>query len=209
MLALVPWLAHAQGRRGFHNKIYIVPTPGAVTIDGKLDDWDLSPQIMICVADETMEMQSARFAMMYDAEALYLSAVVKDPSPMLNRHDPKVEPDRAWDADVCQIYLCTDPALGFPVEKYGYVDGIVPEAGWFPVTFEVANDGPGFTGIVELSPGGFNQGQQRRLAIELPTGTTKRFVIPAFAASRPMPVESNSKTNVPIDVPPPRTLCLT
>jgi hypothetical protein len=63
-------------------------------------------------------------------------------------------------------------------------DGLVPEAGWFPVTFEVANDGPGFTSVVELAPGGFSQGQERRMTVELPTGTTKRFVIPTFAGHR-------------------------
>src|SRR6266852_791938 len=39
----------------------------------------------------------------------------------------------------------------------GY-DGILPEASWFPVSFEVQNDGPSFTGVVEVSPGQFDQG---------------------------------------------------
>lgn len=109
----------ADGRRGFHQKVYVVPAPKKVTIDGKLNEWDLSGQILISVADETAEMQSSRFAMMYDKDALYVSAIVKDPSPLLNRHDPKVEPGRAWDADACQIYLTTDPSLGYPIQKGG------------------------------------------------------------------------------------------
>src|SRR5438874_8854963 len=48
-------------------------------------------------------------------------------------------------------------------------DGIVPEASWFPVVCEVKNDGPTFTGTVELTSG--NQNQTRRITVELPTGT--------------------------------------
>ena len=62
-------------------------------------------------------------------------------------------------------------------------DGIVPEASWFPVTFEVYNDGPSFTGMVEISPNQY-QSQRRFAVVEFPTGTLKRFSIPAFSASR-------------------------
>ena len=36
MVALATGVARADGRRGFHQKIYAVPTPGKVTIDGGL-----------------------------------------------------------------------------------------------------------------------------------------------------------------------------
>src|SRR6266699_1938439 len=65
----------------------------------------------------------------------------------------------------------------------GY-DGILPEASWFPVSFEVQNDGAPFTAVVEIAPGQFNQNQTRLMTVELPTGTMKRFVIPVFSASR-------------------------
>ena len=65
----------------------------------------------------------------------------------------------------------------------GY-DGILPEASWFPVSFEVQNDGLPFTGIVEFSPGQFNQGQTRLMKIELPKGTLKRFVMPVYSGNR-------------------------
>src|SRR2546425_8808126 len=65
----------------------------------------------------------------------------------------------------------------------GY-DGIMPEASWFPVAFEIQNDGPSFTGMVEISPGQFNQNQTRLMAVELPTGTMKRFVVPVYSANR-------------------------
>jgi hypothetical protein len=64
----------------------------------------------------------------------------------------------------------------------GY-DGIIPEGSWFPVMFEVKNDGPPFTATVEVDGGQFNAGQVRRMAVELPTGTLKRFVIPMFSTT--------------------------
>src|SRR5262245_39459209 len=65
----------------------------------------------------------------------------------------------------------------------GY-DGIVSEASWFPVVCEIKNDGPSFTGTIELTPGNYNQGQSVRLSVELPTGTLKRLAIPVFSATR-------------------------
>jgi len=62
----------------------------------------------------------------------------------------------------------------------GY-DGVVPQGSWFPMGFEVQNDGPAFTALVEVAPGQFNSSQTRTMTVELPTGTTKRFVIPTFA----------------------------
>src|SRR5437870_7896461 len=70
-------------------------------------------------------------------------------------------------------------ALQFDV-FLGY-DGIIPEASWFPLVCEAKNDGPTFTGTVELSSG--NQGLTRRMTVELPTGTLKRFVLPVFSTT--------------------------
>src|SRR6266850_3368568 len=65
----------------------------------------------------------------------------------------------------------------------GY-DGTVREASWFPVVCEIKNDGPPFTGVVEVSPGDYGKGQTQQMPVELPTGTVKRLVIPAFASGR-------------------------
>jgi hypothetical protein len=116
-LAVTAW---ADNGRGLHKKVYAVPCPGKVKIDGKLNDWDLSGQIFIYVVQETSEMQSARYAMMYDKQALYFSGEVRDSSPMMNRHDPNIDPDRAWDADVCQLFLSLDPKQGYPVNKASF-----------------------------------------------------------------------------------------
>ena len=86
MSAGVSWAETGLGR---HKQLYAVPAPGHVTIDGKLDDWDLSGQIEMFTISETKEVQSAKFAVMYDRENLYLCGVVRDPSPMMNRQDPR------------------------------------------------------------------------------------------------------------------------
>jgi len=73
-------------------------------------------------------------------------------------------------------------ALQFDV-FLGY-DSLVPEASWFPVVCEIKNDGPAFMGVVEVTGGQFDDGQTRRLEVELPTGTLKRVVVPVFSTAR-------------------------
>ena len=62
-------------------------------------------------------------------------------------------------------------------------DGIVREAGWFPVAVEVQNDGPPFSATFEISSSQMGGGQTRRQVVELPTNTRKRFVLCGFAGS--------------------------
>jgi hypothetical protein len=59
----------------------------------------------------------------------------------------------------------------------GY-DGIVPQGSWFPIAFEVFNDGDPFVAELEVAPNNFNSGQTRSMIVELPRGTTKRFILP-------------------------------
>jgi len=108
-----PALAEEPGR-GRHNRGFIVPAPDKVKIDGDLSDWDRSGELRVYPTAATSAMRNARFSMMYDAEAIYIGAVVTDDSPMMNRHDPGVRPDWAWDADVCQVRLVMDPTRGYP-----------------------------------------------------------------------------------------------
>ncbi|MBM3836397.1 MAG: hypothetical protein FJ398_00290 [Verrucomicrobia bacterium] len=63
----------------------------------------------------------------------------------------------------------------------GY-DSVVREASWFPIACEVFNDGPTFNAYLELSAANLRADQVRRVAMELPTNTRKRFVIPMFAS---------------------------
>lgn len=109
-----PTLANDNGR-GRHKQLYAVPTPGKVTIDGNLDDWDLSGQIEMFVIQATRGTMNAKFAVMYDADAIYLGADVNDPNPMMNMRSPETEPREGWNADSCQFRLTTDPKVGYPM----------------------------------------------------------------------------------------------
>jgi len=51
---------------------------------------------------------------------------------------------------------------------------------WFPVTFEILNDGPTFAGQVELRPR-FGDNPVYRFDVELATNTRKRFTLAVFA----------------------------
>ncbi|MHC1769963.1 MAG: FlgD immunoglobulin-like domain containing protein [Verrucomicrobiia bacterium] len=109
--------AEDQGGRARNKRIFIVPPPGPVAIDGRLDDWDVSGQIEVFVTQETAGTMSARIAAMFDEEALYLSGDFRDPTPMMNQHDPLVNAEKAWDADALQFRLVLDPKLGFPIHE--------------------------------------------------------------------------------------------
>src|SRR5436190_20849592 len=65
----------------------------------------------------------------------------------------------------------------------GY-DGVTSQGGFFPAVFEVFNDGPTFNAVIELLPSQFNQGQLRRVPVELPTGTLKRIGVPIFSSEQ-------------------------
>jgi hypothetical protein len=95
---------------------------------------------------------------------------------------------RCWPATLLASWLigllvcCTaDAAVRFDM-FVGY-DGIVPQGSWFPIAFEAQNDGPTFIATVEVTPGQFNSTQTRTMTVELPSGTTKRFIIPTFNAA--------------------------
>lgn len=108
----------AQGNdngRGRHKQLYAVPAPKKVVIDGKLNEWDLSGQIEMFVIQATRGTMNAKFAVMYDANAIYLGADVNDPNPMMNMRDPRTDPFQGWNADSCQFRLTTDPKVGYPI----------------------------------------------------------------------------------------------
>ena len=84
------------------------------------------------------------------------------------------------------LFLVALPGLqaaGLRFDVFPGYDNLVPDQGWFPITCEIQNDGPGFTGIVEVSAQSIGRNQNRRLRVDLPTGTLKRVVIPVFTAA--------------------------
>ncbi len=114
---VVPSLVSADGvmTEGRHQYISVVPAPGPVTIDGKLDDWDLSGEILTYENPEFAAKRFARTAMMYDKDYLYVSAYFLDTHPMHHLVDGHVDADRGWDGDCLQLKINTDP-IGYPIK---------------------------------------------------------------------------------------------
>jgi len=84
-------------------------------VDGNLKDWDLSGAIE-CAFDESLRPRfTAKLAFMHDRDALYIGGRVNDDTPLVNRHDPKIEPEKGWDADALQVRLCSDPKAAYPL----------------------------------------------------------------------------------------------
>jgi hypothetical protein len=83
---------------------------------------------------------------------------------------------------ICAFAFSARAALQFDV-FLGY-DGVVPNGTWIPVVCEVKNDGPSFNGVVEVDSDSGSSGQKRRMLVELPTGTLKRFTIPVISTTR-------------------------
>ena len=102
-----------------HQEIHVVPTPAGVTIDGKLDDWDLSGANLMFLDESSKEAYSVRGAMMYDRDYLYFGAHVKDPTPMINNYTFGGQVNMAWNADAIQIFLLSNPDIRSNVSTQG------------------------------------------------------------------------------------------
>lgn len=89
--------------------MHAVPVPGTITIDGKLNDWDLSGQMLMCYDVHTLvDVYSAKVAFMYDADNLYISISWKDRAPLGNIHDPLYSASEGWAGDSVQLRIRTD-----------------------------------------------------------------------------------------------------
>lgn len=104
-----------ENGNGLHARMFAVPVPGTVVIDGKLDEWDRSGELKSFVMAATSDQQFGKLAVMYDADAIYLGGEVRKTIPFINRHAPESNGDRAWDADSVQFRLSMDASLGYPI----------------------------------------------------------------------------------------------
>lgn len=99
----------------------------------------------------------------------------------------RILPRTRWLAGCLALFLLVPAAsakIQFDVFA-GYGDagtGHVRTGGWFPIGFEVMNDGPSFEAVIEVTSGQLS-GQTLRVPVELPTNTRKRLVIPAFSTA--------------------------
>ena len=113
--------AGAHATQTDNHGLHAVPTTGAVVTDGKLNDWDLSGQTLMCYDVETLrDTYSAQVAMMYDRDNLYVSLHWKSPHPLGNHHDPHYQADKGWAADAVQLRFKTDRIAH--VTAWYYVD---------------------------------------------------------------------------------------
>ncbi|MBM3500599.1 MAG: hypothetical protein FJX74_18235, partial [Armatimonadetes bacterium] len=97
------------------DRAFIVPAPAGVQIDGDLSDWDRSAALEGAFDEALRPRFTFTPAFMHDAEALYIGAHFVDDTPLVNRHDPAVEPDRGWDGDCLQVRLSSDPGQPYPL----------------------------------------------------------------------------------------------
>lgn len=102
---------HAQdgenmlGRQTQNEGFCAVPAKSPVTIDGKLDEWDLSGQIWSYADSSVRDSFSVKTAAMWDADNLYLGFVWRDPMPLNSMVDPKFDAERGWVADAVQLRM--------------------------------------------------------------------------------------------------------
>lgn len=109
LLALFMLTADLSAAQTDNHGLHAVPLSGPLLVDGDLADWDLSGSALMCYDVESLkDIYSARVAMMYDAENLYVAIRWKDPQPLGNRHDPQFQADKGWAGDAVQLRFKTD-----------------------------------------------------------------------------------------------------
>ncbi len=106
VVAFTAGSAHAQQSNNIG--LHAMPAPGAVTIDGKLEDWDLSGQIECFANYRTRNTYSAKVAAMYDKDYFYLAILWRDPTPLQNMVDANFEIGSGWKSDCVQLRMKTD-----------------------------------------------------------------------------------------------------
>jgi len=88
--------------------IRILPPPGKVVVDGKVDDWDLSGGVFVCGDVENLRDKMAVWIhAMYDADNLYVLARWIDETPMSN--PGLVAGDFGFAGDSLQLRIIADP----------------------------------------------------------------------------------------------------
>lgn len=163
--------AHAQPTS--NHELRAVPKPRAVTIDGKLDEWDTSGKIFITSDVARLSGKfSAHAAMMYDDEALYVGLDWDDPTPLLNNYDPLIDVDRrfGFHSDSLQIHFKTDVTrqiFGWYYSKEKRPGVVVTEGSkWYSATPITYIDGMAELGITQafsLKPDGSGYFQEMRI----------------------------------------------
>ncbi len=106
------------GRQSQNEGLPLLPVPGAVSIDGNLDDWDFSGRIWIFAEQSVRNRYSAEVGGMWDKEYLYIAAKWRDPSPMHNTIDPDFNPSSGWKSDSIQMRVRTEDQISWLTTWY-------------------------------------------------------------------------------------------
>ena len=117
-VALAPTLcamARAEDTMETAPAMEIVPAPAQVTIDGDLTEWNKEGKLGPATFDpDSLDDYSATCYAMYDADSLYLAAVIVEPHPPYNTYP--VKGVGAWNGDDVIIRMSSNPARKWPVE---------------------------------------------------------------------------------------------
>ncbi|HEY3397593.1 MAG TPA: FlgD immunoglobulin-like domain containing protein [Armatimonadota bacterium] len=127
-----------------------VRAPGAVTIDGKLNDWVLAAPVNYEV-DPAAPDRSVRTYAMWDDQYLYLAYAVRDSSPMKNAGS---DPGRAFKTgDSLHFYLSTSPTVASASAEGGPTDFhvLMSVLQGQPVVFAYRQQAPGVTSPTVIS----------------------------------------------------------
>jgi hypothetical protein len=136
LVLIIAWPVAIAGPVSQNPVLQSVPAPGGVTLDGRLDEWDTSGEILVC-DDMEKPRHAVRVASMYDATGVYLAFRFFDLTPMVNHVNPVSSPARGWCGDAVQLRWWSDPEkpLGPPdggrilhLDCYWYTDGKRPTA---------------------------------------------------------------------------------
>jgi len=111
-----------------NQNLEILPAPGAVKIDGKFDDWDLTGGLFACGdVENSASSFGVWFHAMYDKDKLYLLARWVDKTPMNNPGSSKG--DYGFRGDCLQVRIITAPDITIPgVANPGNNDNDAPQA---------------------------------------------------------------------------------
>ncbi|MBN2475475.1 MAG: PQQ-binding-like beta-propeller repeat protein [Pirellulales bacterium] len=91
----------------------ILPTPGKMATDGRIDDWDLSGGVFVCSDVENLRDKMGVWVhAMYDADNLYVLARWIDETPLSN--PGSIAGSYGWDGDSLQLRLIAKPEDGGP-----------------------------------------------------------------------------------------------
>lgn len=102
LLFLSAATAHALPLQSNHGKLQAVPVVKPVVVDGALDEWDTSAEMLVYGMRKLRDRYSVRVSAMWDTEALYLGLQWRDPTPLINNVDVDAAPGDGWMADSFQ-----------------------------------------------------------------------------------------------------------